>query len=89
MQIETGLFRLREGIRKKDLLIFGHCPKGGGSYRIKIVQGTFFCLVLDVFPGGADSVKKVLSISMIDIELCKKIGLYFSTWIACPGKPRK
>ena len=31
---------LREVIPKKNLLRFGHCPKGGGLTRIQIVRGT-------------------------------------------------
>ena len=41
---------LREVIPKKNLLRFGHCPKGGGGpTRIQIVRGTFVCLDSDIF----------------------------------------
>ena len=41
---------VREGIQKKNLLIFGH--DGGSNTKIQIVRGTFFCLDFDAFPGG-------------------------------------
>ena len=44
---------LREQRRGKNLLIFGHYPRGGGGpTRIQIVRGTFFLLWFGHFLGG-------------------------------------
>ena len=45
---------IREARRRKNLLIFGLFPKGGGGVqpKSKLFEALFFCFHLDIFQGG-------------------------------------
>ena len=53
IQFLLQLSLVREVIPRKNMLRFGHCPKGGGVQpESKLFEALFFRLDLDIFQGG-------------------------------------